>query len=109
MQFSVSNFVGPELTDIASSLTCIVVMALVMNLVLRWPLFTGSLSGLYVTTLAVTIPLAWLLHRFTRIDRRLRPTPEVQAPTTPAPVPDAMSRPSPAASARPRFASSLRE
>src|ERR1700741_3529317 len=31
MQFTVSNFVGPELTDIASSLTCIVVMALVMK------------------------------------------------------------------------------
>src|SRR5579872_1978423 len=31
VQFSVSNFVGPELTDIASSLTCIVVMALVMK------------------------------------------------------------------------------
>ena len=32
MQFSVSNFVGPELTDIASSLTCIAVMVLVMKL-----------------------------------------------------------------------------
>jgi lactate permease len=32
MQFTVSNFVGPELTDIASSLTCIGVMVLVMKL-----------------------------------------------------------------------------
>ncbi|HEY3161897.1 MAG TPA: L-lactate permease, partial [Vicinamibacterales bacterium] len=32
MQFTVSNFVGPELTDIASSLTCIAVMVLVMKL-----------------------------------------------------------------------------
>ena len=32
MQFFVSNYVGPELTDIASSLTCIVVMVLVMKL-----------------------------------------------------------------------------
>src|SRR5215813_12960803 len=32
MQFYVSNFVGPELTDIASSLTCIVVMVLVLKL-----------------------------------------------------------------------------
>jgi len=32
MQFFVSNFVGPELTDIASSLTCIAVMVLVMKL-----------------------------------------------------------------------------
>ena len=42
-----------------------VVMAVTMNLVLRWPLFTGSLAGLYVATLAVTIPLAWALHRVT--------------------------------------------
>src|SRR6266545_1365212 len=32
MQFYVSNFIGPELTDIASSLTCIVVMVLVLKL-----------------------------------------------------------------------------
>ena len=31
MQFFVSNFVGPELTDIMSSLTCIAVMVLVMK------------------------------------------------------------------------------
>jgi lactate permease len=31
MQFFVSNFIGPELTDIASSLTCIVVMVVVMK------------------------------------------------------------------------------
>src|SRR6186713_277341 len=31
MQFTVSNFVGPELTDIASSLTCMAVMVLVMK------------------------------------------------------------------------------
>ena len=33
MQFYVSNFIGPELTDIASSLTCIIVMVLVLK---RW-------------------------------------------------------------------------
>jgi len=32
VQFAVSNFVGPELTDIASSLTCIFVMVLVLKL-----------------------------------------------------------------------------
>jgi lactate permease len=32
MQFTVSNFVGPELTDILSSLTCIVVMIAVLKL-----------------------------------------------------------------------------
>src|ERR671910_2112679 len=31
MQFYVSNYIGPELTDIASSLTCIVVMVLVLK------------------------------------------------------------------------------
>src|SRR5437762_1078325 len=32
MQFFVSNFIGPELTDIMSSLTCIVVMVVVLKL-----------------------------------------------------------------------------
>jgi lactate permease len=32
MQFLVSNFIGPELTDIMSSLTCIIVMAAVLKL-----------------------------------------------------------------------------
>ena len=32
MQYTVSNYVGPELTDIASSLTCIAVMVLVLKL-----------------------------------------------------------------------------
>jgi peptidoglycan/LPS O-acetylase OafA/YrhL len=42
-----------------------VVMAVTMNLLLGWPLFTGSLAILYATTLALTIPLAWTLHRVT--------------------------------------------
>ena len=32
MQFYVSNYMGPELTDILSSLTCIIVMVLVLKL-----------------------------------------------------------------------------
>src|SRR5437762_6485045 len=32
MQFFVSNYIGPELTDIMSSLTCIVVMVVVLKL-----------------------------------------------------------------------------
>jgi peptidoglycan/LPS O-acetylase OafA/YrhL len=43
----------------------VVGIAVTMDLVLRWPLFTGSFAGLYLTTLAVTIPLAWALHRIT--------------------------------------------
>ena len=48
----------------------VLVMAVVLGAVLRWPLFTGSLAGLYLLTLAVTIPLAWLLNRLTGV--RLR-------------------------------------
>jgi peptidoglycan/LPS O-acetylase OafA/YrhL len=40
-------------------------MAVTMSLVLRWPLFTGSLPGLIAATLATTIPAAWMLHRHT--------------------------------------------
>ncbi|WP_396931155.1 acyltransferase family protein [Mycolicibacterium sp.] len=43
----------------------VLVMAVVLGTVLGWPLFTGSLAGLYLLTLAVTIPLAWLLNRLT--------------------------------------------
>jgi peptidoglycan/LPS O-acetylase OafA/YrhL len=41
------------------------IMAVTTYLVLRWPLFTGSLPGLIAATLAVTIPAAWMLHRYT--------------------------------------------
>ena len=50
----------------------VVVMALVMHLVLRWPLFTGSMPGLIAATLALTIPAAWVLHRVTRPQRIAR-------------------------------------
>lgn len=42
------------------------VMALVMGVVLRWPLFTGSLPVLYGLTLLISVPLAWGLHRVVR-------------------------------------------
>jgi len=41
------------------------IMAVTTYLVLRWPLFTGSLLGLIAATLALTIPAAWALHRRT--------------------------------------------
>ncbi len=73
----------------------VVVMAVAMDLVLQWPLFTGSFAGLYLTTLAITIPLAWALHRYTSMaDSRLRRAPAVPAPTTPTPDLDARRRPS---------------
>jgi peptidoglycan/LPS O-acetylase OafA/YrhL len=43
----------------------VLVMALVLGVMLRWPLFTGSLPGLYALTLLITIPLAWALHGLT--------------------------------------------
>jgi peptidoglycan/LPS O-acetylase OafA/YrhL len=35
--------------------------------VLHFPIYTGSMFWLFVVTLAVTVPLAWLLHRCTRV------------------------------------------
>ncbi len=45
----------------------LVTMELVMVEILRYPIYTGSMLILYVVTFAVTVPLAWLLHRFTRV------------------------------------------
>jgi len=44
-------------------------MAVALHLVLDWPLFTGSMPGLIATTLVLTVPAAWLLHRFTAPQR----------------------------------------
>ena len=45
----------------------LVVMELVMVEILRFPIYTGSVWLLFFGTLAVTIPLSWLLHRVTRV------------------------------------------
>jgi len=58
------------------------IMAVTMSLVLRWPLFTGSLPGLIAATLALTIPAAWALHRRT-VSRRPTPAAQATAPTAP--------------------------
>jgi peptidoglycan/LPS O-acetylase OafA/YrhL len=52
------------------------IMAVTTFLVLRWPLFTGSLPGLIAATLALTIPAAWLLHRHTISQKPTPATPE---------------------------------
>lgn len=44
-------------------------MAVTMHVVLGWPLFTGSMPALIAVTLALTIPAAWLLHRWTAPQR----------------------------------------
>ncbi len=45
----------------------LITMELVMVEVLHYPIYTGSVWLLFAVTLVVTIPLAWLLHRCTRV------------------------------------------
>ena len=45
----------------------LVTMEFAMVYVVRSHVYTGSMLNLFVATLALTIPLAWLLHRFTRV------------------------------------------
>jgi peptidoglycan/LPS O-acetylase OafA/YrhL len=53
----------------------VMVMEIAMAEVLHWPVFTGSMPGLFATTVALTVPAAWLLHHWTRvpIEDRSRP------------------------------------
>jgi peptidoglycan/LPS O-acetylase OafA/YrhL len=45
----------------------LVTMELVMVEILRWRIYTGNVAILFLATFAVTVPVAWLLHRFTRV------------------------------------------
>jgi peptidoglycan/LPS O-acetylase OafA/YrhL len=45
----------------------LIIMELAMVQILRFPIYTGSVWLLFSVTLALTVPLAWLLHRFTRV------------------------------------------
>ncbi len=45
----------------------LVLMEVAMTFVLHKQVYTGSTVGLFVVTMALTIPVAWLLHRFTRV------------------------------------------
>ena len=45
----------------------VIVMEIAMASVLGWPVFTGSMPVLLFVTLVLTVPLAWTLHRWTRI------------------------------------------
>jgi peptidoglycan/LPS O-acetylase OafA/YrhL len=45
----------------------LVTMELVMVEILHFHIYTGSMPILFVATFVVTVPLAWLLHRFTRV------------------------------------------
>jgi peptidoglycan/LPS O-acetylase OafA/YrhL len=45
----------------------LILMEFAMVAVLHWRVYTGSMPVLFVVTLALTIPVAWVLHRFTRV------------------------------------------
>ena len=45
----------------------LVTMELVMVEILQYPIYNGSVWLLFLGTMVVTVPLAWLLHRFTRV------------------------------------------
>jgi peptidoglycan/LPS O-acetylase OafA/YrhL len=45
----------------------LVTMEFAMVYIVRAHVYTGSMLYLFVATLVLTIPLAWLLHRFTRV------------------------------------------
>ncbi|MCB1291540.1 acyltransferase [Mycolicibacterium sp.] len=45
----------------------LVLMEVAMTEVLHWRVYTGSMPGLFLVTMVLTIPVAWVLHRFTRV------------------------------------------
>lgn len=45
----------------------LITMEFAMVYIVRAHVYTGSMLNLFVATMVVTIPLAWLLHRFTRV------------------------------------------
>ncbi|KUI13176.1 acyltransferase [Mycolicibacterium acapulense] len=45
----------------------LILMELAMVEVLHYPIYTGSIVILFLVTFVMTVPLAWLLHRFTRV------------------------------------------
>ncbi|WP_422750106.1 acyltransferase family protein [Mycobacterium sp. WMMD1722] len=45
----------------------LITMEVAMVEILRYPIYTGSMLALFAVTMLITLPLAWLLHRFTRV------------------------------------------
>lgn len=45
----------------------LVVMEIAMTVVLHWIVYTGNTATLFAVTMALSIPVAWVLHRFTRV------------------------------------------
>ena len=47
----------------------LVMMELAMTQVLHWQVYTGNAAALFVVTMALSVPVAWVLHRLTRVRR----------------------------------------
>lgn len=45
----------------------LILMEVAMVEILHWRVYTGSMPALFAVTMALSVPAAWLLHRFTRI------------------------------------------
>lgn len=45
----------------------LILMEVAMVEILHWRVYTGSMPALFVVTMALSIPAAWVLHRFTRV------------------------------------------
>lgn len=45
----------------------LILMEVAMTEVLHWRVYTGNVAGLFLTTMMLSIPVAWVLHRFTRV------------------------------------------
>jgi peptidoglycan/LPS O-acetylase OafA/YrhL len=45
----------------------LITMEFAMDYVVGYHVYTGSMLNLFIATLVLTIPVAWLLHRFTRV------------------------------------------
>jgi peptidoglycan/LPS O-acetylase OafA/YrhL len=50
----------------------LITMEFAMDYIVQAHVYTGSMLDLFVATMLVTIPLAWLLHRFTRVRDRAK-------------------------------------
>jgi len=45
----------------------LILMEIAMSEVLHWIVYTGNTATLFAVTMALSIPVAWVLHRFTRV------------------------------------------
>ena len=45
----------------------LILMEVAMVEILHWRVYTGSMPALFAVTMALSVPAAWVLHRFTRV------------------------------------------